>query len=787
MDAIQGRLGRYEIRGKIGAGGMGDVYRARDMHLDRDVAIKVLPPRFAKDDSAMARFQREARAVAAISHPNIRAIYDIGCDQGVTYAVMELLEGATLGVRLRADALEWADAVAIGIALADGLAAAHSKGVVHRDIKPDNIFLTSDGQVKILDFGLARVEVTPMSSSVDEIPVTVAQHTHPGMVLGTVAYMSPDQIRGQPADPRSDVFACGCVLYEMTSGRQAFAADTNVDTMAAILHEPAPVIIESSDPRRPAELNRVIARCLEKKAERRFGSARELATALRALVSDLAIPAALGIDSGARSTRGSDVAPATGSGARPASGSGARPASGSGARPASGSGARASADTALRQETAAGWLSPAAADSVAVLPFVNLSSDKENEYFSDGLAEDLIAALTKFEGLQVASRTSSFAFRGKNDDIRKIGEQLNVRRVLEGSVRKSGNRLRITAQLVNVEDGYQLWSETFNRQLEDVFEIQDEISQNISKALRLILSKPQQGAGIAEPTDNVEAYDHYLRGRRYFHQFRRQGYEFAVQMFHRAIELDSNYARAYAGVADCHSLLYTYWETTPEHLKAADEASRKAIALAPNQAEARVSRGLCESLSKHYGAAEQEYETAIQLDPTLFEAQYFYGRMCLAQGKLSEAAEHFEAACRLRPDDYQAPGHLGSIYAGLGRTADSVAACEFSLKVFEKHLALNPDDARALYLGAVTLCQLGRTEQGLQWASRALAIDPHEPVTLYNVACTYSLQNKIDAALDCLEMAIVNGFSHREWIEHDSDLAPLRSSSRYQELVHRLK
>ncbi len=752
MESAVKRLGPYEILNKLGAGGMGDVYRARDTRLDRDVAIKVLPSRFANDPQATARFQREMKAVAAFSHSNIRAIFDVGCEQGVTYAVMELLEGETLGNRIRKGALDWSSVVAIGIAIAEGLAVAHAKGVTHRDIKPDNIFLTAESVVKILDFGLVRVD-TISAISPEEIPATIVQETQPGTILGTVQYMSPEQVRGRPADARSDVFSLGCVLYEMTSGRRAFASDTNADTIAAILHQTAPVLTES-DPGRPPELNRVIARCLEKDPNHRYASGREVAEALKALGSQFTAGGRLVPDSGVRGPSDSAVRTVT--------------------------------DTAMRNETSAAWAAPSSVDSVAVLPFVNLSSDKENEYFSDGLAEELIAVLTRIEGLRVASRTSSFAFKAKNEDVRRIGEQLNVRRVLEGSVRKSGNRIRISVQLVNVEDGYQLWSETYNRQLEDVFEIQDEISQSISKALRLIFSKSVQSAAAQVPTGSMEAYDCYLRGRQFFHQFRRRGYQFAVQMFRRAIEIDPNYARAYAGLADCHSMLYTYWVATSEMLQAADAASLKARELAPDLAEVHVARGLYEALCKHYEEAEVEYQTAIRIDPHLFEARYFFGRMCLAQGRLADAAGHFEAACRLRPDDFQAAGHLGSIYVGLGRKEEALAASRYSLQVIEKHIGLNPDDARALYLGAVTQCQLGNTQRGLDWAGRALAIDPEEPVTLYNVACVYALQGKLETALDCLEASLQFGFGHKEWIEHDSDLDALRSLPRYQALLLKL-
>jgi serine/threonine protein kinase/Flp pilus assembly protein TadD len=731
--AIHSHLGPYEIQAVLGAGGMGEVYQARDARLERDVAIKVLPEQFAQDAHALARFYREVRAVAALSHPNILTIYDIGTDQGITFAVMELLQGQTLGSRIKQGVLDWRKAVPIATAIAEGLAAAHAKGIIHRDIKPENIFLTADGGVKILDFGLARLEAKHATPQ----PGVPMLDTQPGLLLGTVAYMSPEQVRGQPADARSDFFAFGCVLYEAVMGRRPFHGPTAADTMAAILYESVPALSQSGR-ERPAELDRLLLSCLAKEPAQRFQSARDLVLALTNL-GHAALTAATGHQE--------------------------------------------QLETAAYLETPRPPVAPSLAPSLAVLPFRNMSSDPENEFFSEGLAEELINALTKVEGLQVASRTSAFAFKGKDEDVRKIGAQLNVRTVLEGSVRKAGNRLRISAQLVNVADGYHLWSETYNRELEDIFAIQDEIAHNITKALQVILSDKEKRAIEKAPTADVKAYEYYLRGRQYFHEFRRKGFEFALQMFARAIARDPGYALAYAGIADCHSLLYMYWDTSTANLQQADEASRKALELDPDLAEAHVARGLAVSLKKNYAEAEQEFQTAIRLDPTLFAAHYFFGRTCQAQGKLLEAAQLFEKACQLRPDDYQPATHLGAIYGGLGRKADADAARQRAAEIVGKHLELHPDDARALYLGAIAWCQLGEPARALEWAGRALAMDPEEPVTLYNVACVYALQGQIEGALDCLENAVKHGFAHKAWIEHDSDLSSLHGQPRYQALL----
>jgi serine/threonine protein kinase/Flp pilus assembly protein TadD len=730
------RLGPYEILTKLGSGGMGEVYRARDTRLDREVAIKVLPARFAQDPHALARFQREAKAVAALSHPHILTIFDIGTDEGTTYAVTELLQGQTLGARIKQSPLDWHSAVATALAIAEGLSSAHAKGIIHRDIKPENIFLTSDGGVKILDFGLVRLEHKASTPAPGTAP-TVTLETQQGVLMGTVCYMSPEQVRGLPADARSDVFSFGCVLYEMLTGRRPFDGATGADTMAAILNNPPPALSQSGR-QWPAELDRVILRCLEKNAARRFPSARELAAAL------------LGIS---QEAGGSDT------------------------------GKQKKIDTDVGRDTMGIRVPKPSAASVAVLPFVNMSSDPENAYFSDGLAEELIAVLTKVKGLHVASRTSAFAFKGKNEDVRKIGEQLNVRTVLEGSVRKSGSRLRIAAQLVNVADGYHLWSESYNRQMEDVFAIQDEIAQNIAKALQVILTEQDKRAIENTQPADVQAYEFYLRGRQFFHQFRRRGFEYAQQMFTHAIDIDPSYARAYAGIADCHSFLYLYWEATEANLHKADEASRRALELGPQLAEAHVARGCAISLMKRFSEARQEFETAIQLDPTSFEAYYFFGRNCMREGRLLEAAQLFEQACQMRHDDYQAPSHLASIYNGLGRKDEALAASRRCIQVIEKHLVLHPDDPRALYLGAVTCTMQNDSARAVEWAGRAVAMDPEEPLTLYNVACVYALQGKIDQALDCLEGAVKHGYAHKEWMQHDADLNALHGHPRYEALV----
>ena len=367
-----------------------------------------------------------------------------------------------------------------------------------------------------------------------------------------------------------------------------------------------------------------------------------------------------------------------------------------------------------------------------------------------------------------------------------MGEQLNVAAVMEGSVRKAGNRLRITAQLIKVADGYHLWSERYDRELEDVFAVQDEIAENIVHALRVVLTEEQRRAIERPQTGNVEAYEFYLRGRQFFYQFREKGLQFARRMFSRAIEIDPAYARAYAGIADCSSQLYKYWDASAANLEQAESASRKALELAPDLAEAHAARGFALTLGGQHEQANREFETAIQLDPKLYEGYLYYANGRFAEGNLAEAVRLFERAAGVRTEDYQAPALAGLCYSGLGREPEARAAYEKAARAAERHIELNPDDPRAHYLGAIAWCRLGQVDKGLAWGDRALGLDPDDAGVLYNVACLNAVGGRPERALDLLEHAVENGFGHKEWIEHDPDLESLRSNARYQALLNRL-
>lgn len=447
-------------------------------------------------------------------------------------------------------------------------------------------------------------------------------------------------------------------------------------------------------------------------------------------------------------------------------------------------------DTGLKPESAgAVSATPAeplhAGSSIAVLSFDDMSPEKDQEYLCDGIAEEILNRLAQIQNLRVASRTSSFRFKGQPADVSNIGQELNVTTVLEGSVRKAGDQLRITTQLINVSDGYNLWSQSYDRELEHIFEIQDEIAAQVADALEV---KLQRGpADECCTTGNVEAYDYYLQGMHYFHRWGLRNVRFAIEMYTKAVEADPGYARAWAALADSFALTCMYWTANENELTNANAASMKALELLPGLAESHVSRGLYYFASCQNREAIAEFETALRLHPELFEAYYFYARVRFQMGEMQLAAELFEKAERIRPDDFQSSIFLRQVYRSLGREEDAKAAALRGLMSAEQHLELYPDDTRALNLGCAGLVEQGNKEKAMQWAQRSLAIDGDNPDTLYNLACSYALMGELDAALDCLDRASLQGTSIAEWAENDSDLVPLHNEPRFKALMAGLK
>lgn len=424
--------------------------------------------------------------------------------------------------------------------------------------------------------------------------------------------------------------------------------------------------------------------------------------------------------------------------------------------------------------------------TIAVLPFVNMSDDPANEYFSDGISEEILNLLTKLPQLKVASRTSSFVFKGKEAGIRAVANELDVSYVLEGSVRRAGDHVRITAQLIEADGDSHLWSETYDREMKDVFAIQDDIARSITAALKVALGPRERRALQNVATADAQAYDFYLKGRKYLHEMTRIDFRNAIRMFMRAIEIDPRYALAYAGLGDAYSLLYRYAEPARDNLHRAEEASRKAIELDPDAAEAHLSLGMALFAAGRLDDAAAPFETAMLINPNLFEIYLFYGRACLADGKYEKAARLFQRARETNPADYQSPSYLGMVYRSMGRNDLAQEVDAEALGLIERHVALNPDDHRSLYLGAAMLAGLDRREQAIEWAEAAVRARENDPQALYNVGCTYAVLGDEERAIDLLERSCDNGWYDRQWIEHDSDLAALRDHPRFKRLLERM-
>ncbi|HET6373398.1 MAG TPA: protein kinase [Candidatus Polarisedimenticolia bacterium] len=777
------RLSHYRLIEKIGQGGMGLVFKALDTSLNREVALKVLPDDMASNADRLSRFEREARAVAALNHPGIVTIHSVEQDQGVRFFTMELVEGETLEGLMTPQGLPLTRLLDLALPLIDAVAAAHEHGVIHRDLKPANVMVSREGRVKVLDFGLAKLAAASEDEAGDSSEQTQTL-TRLGQVLGTLTYMSPEQAQGKSPDHRSDLFSLGVILYEMATGRRPFTGASRADLVSSLLRDtPSPV--SSSRSGLPRRLDEIIGRCLEKDPARRYQSARELHADLAGLASGSTQPTGAVAGAGGAWRRHWKLALAVVLVGSAVVESGLviwrRPSQRS-------SEVRPPTIPSAPITSVATQAGRAPARSIAVLPFVNMSAEKETEYFSDGITEELINALAKVKDLKVPARTSVYALSGKDLGIQEIGQRLGVETVLEGSVRRSGDQLRITAQLINVTDGYHMWSERYDRKMADVFAIQDEIAASIVSALELRLSPGETQALAGPPTTDVRAYDYYLRGRQYFHRGGKKNYDFAREMFAKAIEIDPGFARAHAGIADISSFTYMYMNSSPEVLRRAEEASRKALELVPNSAEAHASRGLALSLTNQHEEAERQFEEAIRLDPRLFEPYYFYARDCFTQGKMEKAEMLFRKAAEARPEDFQSRMLRLGVLEALHRPKEELMpVAQEAIQVAQNHLALNPDDVRALYMTGNALVSIGERERGLELAAKALAVDPNDTSILYNVACLYSVARMRDEAVDTLTKAVAAGFNQKSWIEKDADFDFIRDDPRYKALLDSMK
>ncbi|HKD10748.1 MAG TPA: protein kinase [Thermoanaerobaculia bacterium] len=712
------KLGPYEIFAPLGSGGMGEVYRARDSKLDREVAVKVLPESLAQDPDALARFEGEAKAVAALSHPNILAIHDYGKDRGIAYAVMELLSGQTLRDRLNWGPITPKEAIDFGIQIARGLSAAHEKGIVHRDLKPENLFLTRGGHVKILDFGLAKT-AEAAASAVSNAP-TAAQATRPGTVLGTVGYMSPEQVKGEPVDFRSDIFSFGAVLYEMLAGHRAFQGDTAAETMTAILRETPTELAGSAGTFSPA-IRQILRHCLEKSAESRFQSAKDVA---------------FNLESAGEADGGIEKDP-------------------------------------LRQEMDGGL-------SVAVLYLDNLSGAREDDYFRDGMTEDITTELAKIKSLRVFPRAAVASYRGRNASAPEVGEQLHATHVLGGSLRRSGNRLRVTVQIVETRTGHSVWAERYDRQLEDVFAVQEDVARSIAQALRITLSSQEDETIASKPTGNLHAYDYFLRGRSYSRQQRR---EFALEMFEHALALDPSFALAHAGIANVCAMQFYLQSHDQRWLERAVAASSRAFALDSQLPEAFVARARILYARGEFGESVEAARKAIALKHDCESSWDILGRALFASDRWEEAAGLVETAIEATGDDYNVYIPYTNVLEALGREAEATALRERHAAALERQLEWVPEDTRARMLLAGYYARSQKPQEAVRELQRVMAQGTSDPHTIYNAACTYGCLNMKEEALATLMRAVEAGYAEWAHLRRDPDLACLHGEKEFQELI----
>jgi TolB-like protein/Tfp pilus assembly protein PilF len=644
------RVGPYEVIARIGSGGMGEVYRARDTRLGRDVAIKVLPADFAADDERVKRFEREARATAALAHPNVAAIFDVGTHDGAPYLVEELVEGESLRVRLVDGPLPVRQALEIAVQIAHGLTAAHGKGIIHRDLKPENVMITPDGTVKILDFGLAKFAAATPSGDAETITQAPATGTAPGRVLGSTAYMAPEQARGFAVDERADIFAFGVVLHEMLAGERPFRGQTSPDTMAAILKE-APRPLPDGV---PAAVRRIVSECLEKRPEQRFSSAHDLLLALQAVTGGTEVPGAglPRLPSGVRRVVGLTLA---------------------------GVALLAAVGVLIVTPRAAGPKSVGAAPKkIVVLPFENLGSP-EDAYFASGMTDEITSRLANVPGLGVISRTSAAQYEHARKSVKQIGAELDVDYVLEGSVRwEHGqgheSRVRITPQLIRVADDTHVWADRYDRVLADVFAIQSEVAGSTVKAMGVALL-PHERAKLKEiSTDDLEAYDLYLRGLEAQRSGQaRRDIEGALQCYQASVDRDPRFAQALAGLAEMHLEMYwLYYDRRPARAVKAREAAERAVELRPDLAETHVALGFYfyEGLLE-YPRALDEFTAALKIQPKSSVAHEFTALVLRRQGRWAQAVEEMNRALELDPKNGRLLGHLASTCLLARRYADA--------------------------------------------------------------------------------------------------------------------
>lgn len=710
MNELKGKnISHYQVLDQIGQGGMGVVYKAKDLNLERTVAIKFLPSHLASSEENKKRFLQEAKAAASLNHPNIMSIFEIDEHEGSVFMVMEFVEGETLKSYISnlktGSGIPYLKAIDWMITISQGLKIAHDNNIIHRDIKSENIMLAPGDQLKIMDFGLAKLKG---SSGL----------TKTGTSLGTLAYMAPEQAQGLSADQRSDIWSLGVVFYEMLTGEPLFKAEHEAALLYLIVNEDPP-LPSTMDLKIPRQVDQIEKRMLAKNPDKRYQDVDGLLKSLIQIKDELL---------------------------------------------------KSKGETVIQK-------------TIAVLPFENISPDKENDYFGEGLTGELIANLSRLKDMKVVSRTTTMQYKGTQKDIKTIGRELDARYIIEGNVRKFGEDIRITAQLIEVESDAQLWAETYKGKLSDVFDIQEKVSKQIVDALLVKLTPTEKVELTKRPTLNAEAFDYNLRARNYLYKYSKNNIQFAIQFFEKAISLDPRYAEAYAGLAEANAMKFAYYDRKADLLDKALELSLKAIMYDSTLAEAYSSLALSYYYKNSFEEAITAVNKALELDPGSFFAYWIKGRIYFTTDKNTEALEPFKKTIELNPDFYTAYGDLRMVCERLNNNEERDIVTSKALSFYPGYLEKNPDDSRARIFYAQLLVRNGKIEEAKHETTTALDLSPNDVVMLYNAACVYSIIDEKQLAIKTLENAVSGGFEHFDWIKRDPDLENIWKEPDYLELI----
>ena len=694
----------YKILEKLGEGGMGIVYKAEDTKLKRDVAIKFLPRQIASQDEERERFKVEAQAAAALNHPNIATIHSIEETDDETFIVMEYIDGVELKDKIASGPVKLNKALEIVTKIGDGLKTAHNKGIIHRDIKSSNIMITVSDQVKIMDFGLAKVKGSGLVTKV-------------GTTMGTAAYMSPEQVSGEKVNQSTDIWALGIIFYELLTGELPFKADYDAAWTYVILNKD-PLKPSELDRKIPAQVDSIVMKMLEKDCDKRYSNLEEFFKDLEEAQKEM---------------------------------------------------------SGVEQE--------GKTKAIAVLPFNNISAEKESDYFSDGLAEELIMNLSRLKDMRVVSRTTSMQYKGVQKGIKAIGKELGVRYIIEGSVRKFQDNLRITAQLIDVEKDAQLWAETYKGNLADVFDIQEKVSKQIVDALMVKLTPMEKVVLEKRATLNPEAFDCYLRARDFLYRRTKNSVQFAIQLFQKAIEIDPRYAGAYAGLGEAYATLYQNFESKDVWLDKAIDTSLKALTYDSSLSEAYAALALAYFYKKSNEEAFEAGRKSIELDPNNFIGYWILGRIYHSTDRDKEALSLFKKVIELNPDFYSAYMDLRLVYEKLGEKEKVKEVLETTEDVYSRYISQHPDDSRAHMFFAIDLALLEKKDDAKKEAAMAIELNPTDPLMQYNAACFYSNIGEKNLAIETLKNAMAAGYQDYEWIKRDSDLDNIRNEPRFIELM----